>query len=184
MKTLKALTSEHVDEKTNVIFNTILQKAGRLPNLYAAMGNSPQLLSGFLAFSDTLGKGSFSAKEKEAIALAVSETNGCGYCLSAHTALAQLAGFTEAETFGLREGTILDDRLKPLTNLAIELTENRGEASDEAVKSFYAAGYTETALLELIGHIALNTITNYIYSQGDFEIDFPKAKNIEEPIRT
>ena len=33
MKTLKALTSEHVDEKTNVIFNTILQKAGRLPNL-------------------------------------------------------------------------------------------------------------------------------------------------------
>ena len=180
MKTLKALTREQADEKTNAIFNAIEQKAGRLPNLYAAMGNSPQLLSGFLAFSEILGKGSFSAKEQEAISLAVSQANGCGYCLSAHTALARMAGFTEAETFGLREGTILDDRLKPLTNLAIELTENRGKASDVAVKSFYAAGYNEAAFADLIGLVALRSITNYIFSQGDFEIDFPKAKNIEE----
>jgi AhpD family alkylhydroperoxidase len=146
------------------------------------MGNSPHLLSGFLTFSETLRKGSFSNKEQEAIALAVSQANECDYCLAAHTVLAQMSGFTETETIGLRMGSILHDKLKPLTQLAIELTKNRGAASEEAIKRFYAAGYDEAALADLIGLVALRSITNYIYSQGDFETDFPKVKVIAEPI--
>lgn len=178
MKTLRALSNGQADEKTKAFFGAIQQKIGRVPNLYAAMGNSPQLLGGFLAFSETLGKGVFSAKEQEAISLAVSQVNGCQYCLSAHTALAKIAGFTEAETLDLRKGSILDDKLNPLTNLAMELTEKRGNASPESVKRFYAAGYDETALAELIGLVGLRIIANYIFSHGDFDIDFPKATSI------
>ena len=51
MKTLKALRPDQVDESTKGIFDAIKQKVGMVPNLYAAMGNSPQLLEGFLKFS-------------------------------------------------------------------------------------------------------------------------------------
>lgn len=72
MKALKALNDEQVDTQTKEIFNNIRQKVGQVPNLYAAMGNSPQLLGGFLAFEASLKQGTFSNKENEAIALAVS----------------------------------------------------------------------------------------------------------------
>ena len=92
MKTLRALTPEQVDEPTQEVFSAIKQKIGMVPNLFAAMGNSPQLLKGFLAFEDTLKKGVFSAKENEAIALAVSQSNGCNYCLAAHSTMGKMFG--------------------------------------------------------------------------------------------
>ncbi len=179
MKTLRALSKGQTSEKTKYIFGAIRRKIGWVPNIYAAMGNSSQLLSGFLSLNETLNKGIFWAKEREAIALAVSQVNGCQYCLSAHTEQAILAGFTEAETIELRKGAINDKKLRPLTRLAMELTEKQGIASPETIKRFYAAGYDETALAELIGLIGLRTISNYIFNHGDFDIDFPKAPSIE-----
>mgnify|MGYP000506210780 CR=1 FL=1 len=71
MKVLKPLTNNQVGEQTQTIFSSIKQRVGRVPNLYAAMANSPNLLGGFLVFEATLKQCSFSAKENEAIALAV-----------------------------------------------------------------------------------------------------------------
>lgn len=180
MKVLKALSNEQADLQTKEIFNNIQQKVGRIPNLYAAIGNSSNLLSGFLQFGESLGKGVFSKKEQEAIALAVSQSNGCGYCVSAHTALAKMAGFSEEQTLELREGTSKNIKLNALTNLALEITENKGKASSKAIGRFFDAGYSEAAFAELIGLISLRILTNYIYTNGDFEIDFPKAQFIEE----
>ena len=87
MKTLKALKPDQVDESTKEVFAAIKQKVGMLPNLYAAIGNSPKLLQGFLAFEATLKEGTFSNKENEAIALAVSQINNCQYCLAAHSTI-------------------------------------------------------------------------------------------------
>ena len=129
MKTLKALTSDQVDESTQEVFAAIKQKVGMVPNLYAAMGNSPALLNGFLAFSESLSGGAFNAKESEAIALAVSEVNGCEYCLSAHSALGKMAGFSEKELIDIRKGVIEDEKLNALISLATEITENKGKAS-------------------------------------------------------
>ena len=180
MKALKALTAEQANRQTKEIFSNIQQNVGRVPNLYAAMGNSPNLLSGFLQFSDALNNGVFSRKEQEAIALAVSQSNGCAYCLSAHTALGKMVGFSEEETLQLREGTSTNIKLNALTNLAFEITEKKGKAAAETIDQFFAAGYTEAAFAELIGLVALRIITNYVFSNGDFEIDFPKAQFIEQ----
>ena len=180
MKVLKALSNEQADVQTKEIFNNIQQKIGRVPNLYAAIGNSPNLLSGFLQFGEALSKGVFSKKEQEAIALAVSQSNGCAYCISAHTTMGKMAGFSEEETLELREGTSKSKKLNALTNLALEITENKGQASSESIEHFFASGYNETAFAELIGLVSLRIFTNYIFTNGDFEIDFPKAQFIEE----
>jgi uncharacterized peroxidase-related enzyme len=182
MKTLQALKPEQVDEATREIFAGIKQKVGRVPNLYAAIANSPQLLRGFLAFSDSLNEGVFSAKESEAIALAVSEVNGCNYCLAAHSAVGKMVGFSEAELIDIRKGTVTNTKLSALITLAAELTEQRGKASTGAIINFLASGYTHAAFAELIGVVALRSFTNYIFSNGEFEIDFPRAANLEDLI--
>lgn len=180
MKTLKALTPEQVDESTLEVFSAIKQKVGMLPNLYAAMGNSPQLLKGFLAFEDTLKKGVFSAKENEAIALAASQSNGCNYCLAAHSTMGKMFGYTENEMIDIRKGTVVDNKLNALTTLARELTEKKGKASQNSIDQFLSVGYTHQAFAELIGMVAIRNLTNYIFSNGEFEIDFPKAASLNE----
>lgn len=180
MKTLKALTPDQVDESTKEVFAAITQKVGMLPNLYAAMGNSPQLLKGFLAFEDSLKKGSFSSKENEAIALAVSQVNGCNYCLAAHSVVGKMLGYTDSEVIDIRRGIVADKNLRSLITLASELTERKGKASQEAINNFLAAGYTHQAFAELIGLVAIRIATNYLFSNGDFEIDFPVAPKLDE----
>ena len=103
MKTLKALSIDEVDSRTKETFSNISQKVGRVPNLYAAMANSPQLLGGLLAFEESLKQGSFSAKENEAIALAVSQSNNCNYCLATHSTIAKMLGYSENETLDIRK---------------------------------------------------------------------------------
>lgn len=180
MKTLKSLKPEQVDNSTKEVFEAITQKVGMLPNLYAAMGNSSHLINGFLAFEATLKEGEFSLRENEAIALAVSQVNGCDYCLAAHSAIGKMVGFSDDQIMDIRKGESDDNKLKALTYLASEFAKNKGKASDDVIRNFFVAGYSQQAFAELIGMVAIRTITNTIYSNGDFEIDFPRAVEIEE----
>ncbi len=151
-----------------------------VPNLYASMGVSDKLLGGFLSFQETIKSGEFSNKEYEAIALATSQANGCAYCLSAHTTLGKMNGFSEEETLDLRSNEIADTKLNALVTLTSQIVNQNGHPSEEAVQNFLEVGYNKAAFAELIGAVALTTITNYVFHNGGFEIDFPKAKNIEE----
>jgi len=180
MNTLKPLSFEEANTNSQAIFNTVKSKIGMLPNLYATMGISDKLLGGFLAFTETLKSGELSGKEYEAVALATSQANGCAYCLSAHTAIGKMNGFTEDETLELRNNSIADTKLNALVTLASEFVNLKGHPTEETVDSFFEAGYNKSAFAELIGIVALTTITNTVYHNGGFEIDFPKAQNIEE----
>ncbi len=180
MKTLKPLQIEEANTNSQEIFNNVKSKIGMLPNLYATMGVSDKLLGGFLTFTETLKSGEFSAKEYEAIALATSQANGCAYCLSAHTTIGKMNGFTEDETLQLRDNTIADPKLNALTTIVQEFVNSKGHPSDEATEKFFAVGFNKAAFAELIAVVALTTITNTVYHNGGFEIDFPKAQNIEE----
>ncbi len=180
MKILKPLSIEEAKTNSQSIFNNVKSKIGMLPNLYATMGVSDKLLGGFLSFTETLKSGELSGKEYEAVALATSQVNGCAYCLSAHTAIGKMNGFTEEETLTIRNNSIADIKLNALATLASELAEAKGRASDETINNFFEAGYNKAAFAEVIAIVSLTIITNTIFLNGDFEIDFPKAQYIEE----
>lgn len=179
MKTLKPLTLEEANENSKEIFVDIKSKIGRLPNLFASMGISDKLLGGYLAFQETIKKGEFTAKEYEVIALVTSQENQCAYCISAHTALGKMHGFTEEETVDLRTHTIANTKLNALVKLTSEFIDKKGFPSEKAIQNFFGEGYNKAAFAELIAVIALTTITNYVYHNGGFDIDFPTAKNID-----
>ena len=62
-------------------------KLGIVPNMTRAMANSPAVLKAYLAFGTALAEGRVDKRTGELIALVVAETNGCDYCLAAHTAI-------------------------------------------------------------------------------------------------
>jgi len=178
MKKLSALKKEQASEQSRQLFEGIEKAIGMLPNIYAVIGNSANALGSYLAFSDAQKNGSFNAKEKEAIFLAVSEENGCNYCLSAHTAVAKMNGFSEDETLQLRSGTYSDRKLSILTNLAKSIVNNRGRADEELVNAFYELGYDGKSLIDLVALVVDKTFTNYIGRLARPEIDFPIAKTL------
>ncbi|MEM6318939.1 MAG: carboxymuconolactone decarboxylase family protein [Bacteroidota bacterium] len=168
-------TRDQVDAKAQGIFDNLQKQLGTVPNLYAVIGHSGDALANFLTFSSQAGGNSFTKKEREAIDLAVSEVNGCTYCLAAHTALSKMAGFTEAEIIELRARTIADPRLRAITQLAANITENRGKADDQYVQAFFDQGFNEKALIDLLAAVTAITFTNYAHGLTKVAVDFPQA---------
>ena len=173
-------TRDQVDATAQGIFDNLQKQLGTVPNLYATIGYSSDALSNFLAFSSKAGSNSFTRKEKEAIDLAVSEVNGCTYCLAAHTALGKLAGFTEEETIQLRAGTIENPRLRAITQLAANIAQNRGKAEDTLVQAFFNQGFNEKALIDLLSAVAAITFTNYVHGTTKVQVDFPAAQTLSD----
>jgi len=112
--------------------------------------------------------------------LAVSEVNNCTYCLSAHTAIGKMNGFTEEQILELRAGhASFDNKLDALAKLAKNITENRGRADQGIVDNFFAAGYNKGNLVDTIVQVGDKTISNYLHSTTQIPVDFPVAEPLE-----
>lgn len=179
MKTLSVLTKEQASVESRQIFEGIEKSIGMLPNIYAVIGNSANALSAFLAFSDAQKKTTFNTREREAIALAVSEVNGCNYCRSAHTHIAKMNGFSDEETLQLRAGTIYNPKLNAVIKLAKSIVENRGKVEEDLIRKFFVAGYNEKDLVDLVAIVIEKSFTNYIGRLAMPAIDFPVAKPLD-----
>jgi uncharacterized peroxidase-related enzyme len=175
MKTFQVPTREQVSPTVQGIFDHMQSAMGMVPNLYATVGYSENALTSYLAFQQAQAKGSFSAKEREAVFLAVSQVNGCDYCLAAHTALAKMNGFSEADTLDLRAGTSADAKLRAITQLAASITATHGRPEAQLLEDFFAQGYAEKALVDLVSLVADKTLTNYLHNITHIPVDFPAA---------
>ena len=128
------------------LLQAVKKQFGVVPNLFRLVGTSPAALEGYLGLNGALGKGALEAPTRARIALAVAEVNGCDYCLSAHSYLG-----------------------KNLTKLSdAEIAANRNGHSADA-----KAGYDDAQVIEIVLHVALNTLTNYVNEVAKTAIDFP-----------
>ncbi|GAA4235476.1 carboxymuconolactone decarboxylase family protein [Postechiella marina] len=178
MSTFNVPKREEVNENNQAIFDNLEKAIGFVPNLYAAMAYSKNGLGEYLKFSNT--KLSLSAKEKEAVDLAVSQVNGCLYCQSAHTATSKLKGYTDEQILELRQGRASwDAKLNALASISKEIAETSGKVSESAKDAFYNAGYTKENLVDLTFAYAIITVTNTLHNLTDVAIDFPLAQPLE-----
>ncbi|WP_299818730.1 carboxymuconolactone decarboxylase family protein [uncultured Roseibium sp.] len=147
---------------------------GSVPNLFRLTANSPAALEGYLGLNGALAKGSLSPQTRERIALAIAQINGCNYCLSAHTYLAKnLAKLDEAEIAANRNGSSSDPKAEAAVSFAVKLVRVRGQVSAADVAEVKMAGYSEAEVVEIVAHVALNTLTNYLNEAFETPIDFP-----------
>lgn len=152
-------------------------KLGSAPNLFRLVALSPAALEGYLGLSGALGKGSLDARTRERIALAVAEYNGCSYCTSAHSFIGKnMAGLTDAEIAANRDGTSTDARAAAAIEFATKVVDTRGHVSDADLAAVRLAGYSDADIVEIVLHVALNTLTNYVNEVAQTTIDFPVAR--------
>ncbi len=152
----------------------VKKQLGSAPNLFRIVANSPAALEGYLCLLGALGKGSVGAKTGERIALAVANVNGCAYCNSAHTYLGKnLAKLDDAEVVANRAGGSHDAKADAAVRFAVRIVKQRGHVGEADLQEVKAAGYSDAELVEIVGHVALNTLTNYVNEVFGTEIDFP-----------
>ncbi len=178
MKKFTVPTREQVAPEAQVTFDMLKKVTGKVPNLYATIGYSANALNSYMTFVQAQAKGSFRAKEREAIYLIVSQLNGCPFCLASHTLSAIKSGWTEEETILLRAGNLPDPRWTTLYTLIQSIIENKGKADENALDNFFKLGNTEATLMDLMALISIMSFTNYIYRMTEVPIDFPLSKPI------
>ncbi|WP_183575810.1 carboxymuconolactone decarboxylase family protein [Mucilaginibacter sp. X5P1] len=166
-------TRDEVSPANQAIFDNLQKALGFVPNLYATIAYSDNGLARFLAYQNA--KTSLSNKKKEAVNLIVSQVNECVYCQSAHLVLGKMNGFTDEQLLDIRKGTSTDPKLNALVALAANVTATRGKADGDLVDAFYAHGYTNENLVDLILQISDKTAMNYLHNLTDIPVDFPLA---------
>jgi AhpD family alkylhydroperoxidase len=174
MKTFTIPTAATVSPANQAIFEQLKKGLGMVPNLYATFAHSEHALGNYLTLQN--GKSSLNAKEREVVNLVVSQVNECAYCLAAHTALGGMVGFKPEQIIEIRKGgASFDPKLDALAKLVKGATENRGHAAPALIDAFFAAGYTEGNLIDVVVVIGDKIITNYLHALTQVPVDFPAA---------
>ena len=178
MKPFTVPSYDQVDDTVKPVFDRFNKMMGKMPNLYATIGYSANALNSYLAYVNEQARGTFHAKEREAVYLVVSQFNGCEYCLASHTQSAIKNGWSEDETLSLRAGKHPDNKWQVIYRVIQSVIEHRGQISDDLLDEFYGLGYQQDAIIDLMVLINVMSFTNYTYRLIRVPIDFPLAKDV------
>lgn len=72
-----------------------------------------------------------------------------------------------------RKGASSDPKVDAAVRFAATIVRQRGHVSDADVAAARKAGFDDAQLVEIVAHVALNTLTNYVNEVALTEIDFP-----------
>jgi uncharacterized peroxidase-related enzyme len=168
-------TRAEVSPNNQAIFDNLQKGLGFVPNLYAYFAKNETALGDYLKFQNR--KSTLSIKEREVVNLVTSQINGCRYCQSAHTVLAKMNGLSDEQILDIRRGHApFDPKLDALAKFTASVVENRGKATGQAIEAFFAPGYNEANLIDVVIAIGDKIISNYIHNLTHLEIDFPLAE--------
>jgi AhpD family alkylhydroperoxidase len=174
MTPINVPTRDQVSPANQVLFDNLKKGLGMVPNLYATLAHSEHALGNYLALQNA--KSSITGQAREVINLVVSQVNGCQYCLSAHTAIGAMVGFTPEQILEIRRGgAAFDAKLDALAKLVKNIVSERGHADPARVQAFFDAGWTRENLVDAIVVIGDKTVTNYLHGTTQVPVDFPAA---------
>jgi uncharacterized peroxidase-related enzyme len=163
-------------EASQPLLQAVRKQLGSVPNLFRVVANSPAALEGYLGLNSALAKGKLDGATRERIALAVAQINGCDYCLAAHSYLAtNVAKLDEAEIAANRSGSSYDPRSDAAVRFAVKVATERGHVANADLETVRAAGFGDAEIIEIVLHVALNTLTNYVNEVAETDIDFPRV---------
>jgi uncharacterized peroxidase-related enzyme len=152
----------------------VKKQLGSVPNMFRTIALSPAALQGYLGLDGALAKGRLNAATRERIALTVAEIDDCGYCLSAHSYIAKnLVKIDDGEIDASRNAGSADPKVAAALRFAAKVVKARGHVSDTDVAEVRAAGYDDAEVMEIVAHVALNTLTNYVNEVAKTDVDFP-----------
>ena len=166
---LRVPDESEVDESIRPILEQNKKQNGYLENWIISLALNPGTLKRCVDFFASLFdpvKGKLPIAEREFLAVIVSAENGCAYCEAHHT-----KGLAEATGNGLRARRValgyshvpdLTPREKLLADLAVKITRNPNDVSDEDIARLRTIGMADDEILETIETIAFFNFTNRV----------------------
>lgn len=153
------------------------RKFGFVPNVLGVLAEAPVALEAYLNLSRQLGQTAFTPLEQQAILITTAVSNGCEYCVAAHSTVADglrpKAGVVEALRAGV---TVPDPRLEALRRYTALLLRTKGFVSESELERFLQAGYTRAQALEVLVGVAMKVISNYANHLAHTPLDDAFAK--------
>ena len=169
---LEVLNKDNAPQNARGLLEKAEHNYGFVPNILGVMANSPALLEAYMSLSQIFEKTGFSAAEKQTVLLAVSTENDCGYCKSAHTAIAKMQNVDDAVLRAIANGDKLpDDKLDVLFDFTRTMVEKRGHPSNDDLQKFFDAGFSEAQVQDVIAGIGMKTLSNYNNHVAETPVD-------------
>jgi uncharacterized peroxidase-related enzyme len=182
MTTFEVHSVETAPPKAQPVLTALQKQLGMIPNLAAAMAESPQLLEGFTAIRKLFYSGSFSPAEIQVLALTNAYENGCRYCMALHSTFALQEGVSKESVDALRQGcSPLEVKLSVLSDFSRKLIQKRGNVSEADLEFFQAAGFTKAQALEVVLGIAVSILPNYAHHLTQCPVDEPFSAQLWSP---
>ena len=122
---------------------------GGTPNLVTTAANAPSTLAAMLGMFANVGPGTLGAKVGEQIAIAVAQSNSCGYCVSAHTAIGKMHGLDPAVLAGAKRASAPHPKTAAILKLAVEINRSRGQVSDSVLAEARSAGIIDAEIVDV-----------------------------------
>lgn len=166
-------TIDDAPEASRPALKAVSQQLGFTPNLFRLMSLSPAALSGVVALQGALGR-TLDARTRDVVALAVSQVNGCNYCLSAHSHVAAKFNQATDEVIARAKQGLSDDPDRQAAGtFARRVVEERGKVDDSDLQAVRDAGFSDKQIVELVALSAQFMLTNFMNNVADTDIDFP-----------
>ncbi len=165
-------TIENAPERSRATLEGVKQAYGFVPNLFGVFAESPSAVQAYAAIGKALQNAGLTAIEQQVVFLSVSATNGCKYCVAAHSTIAKGVKMPDDVLAALRAQEELPDaRLQTLSEFTRAVISHRGWVPDEDLQVFLDAGFERRHVLDVLTIIAMKTLSNYTNHIAETPLD-------------
>jgi alkylhydroperoxidase family enzyme len=166
-------TTETVPEGSRALFDGIAGDIGFVPNLAAAVAESPVLLAGFDGLRRAVGSGGLDPVLRETAGLAVGVAVDNAYGVAFHSTVLGNLGVPDAEIDRMRSGEApTDETGAAVYELARSLVLDRGKIDAATVERVSRAGLTTGCILEVVAESAFASLVGMVDNlAGRVELD-------------
>ena len=172
MTSLNIHNIESAPQESKALLEKSQKAYGMIPGLHGVLAESPQLLDAYQQLHELFVNSSFNEDELTVVWQTINVEHACHYCVPAHTGIAKMMKVDDAIIEALRNETPLADaKLEALRTMTLSLTRNRGNVSQEDLTAFYAAGYGERQVLDIILGLSQKVISNYTNHIANTPVD-------------
>ncbi|MFT7396643.1 MAG: alkylhydroperoxidase family enzyme [Flavobacterium sp.] len=172
MTTLKVHNIESAPEASKGLLEGSQKAYGMIPGLHGVLAGAPGILDAYQKLHELFVNSSFNEEELTVVWQSINVEHACHYCVPAHTGIAAMMKVDEAITEALRNETPLaNPKLESLRDMTLIIVRNRGIVSQEELEAFYAAGYGEKQVLEIILGVSQKVISNYTNHIANTPVD-------------
>lgn len=173
MSRLTTPASEDIAVDAQSVLGAVGKQFGFVPKMFAMIASNPTVLDIVMSLQSGLSR-VLDAKTRHTIALAVSEANGCEYCLAVHSYVsAELGGMSSDDIALSRSGSSIDPKRAAVARFAQRVVETRGSVADADLAAVRGAGYTDPQILAIVTVAVQTQLTNYINNVNQTVVDIP-----------